>query len=384
MPRGRPPAVKDEEFLELWKRTKGNLMEIARIVRPDRPSSVYDSVQRAKRRLEKQGLLIPKQQIKKEEVAPLITEFDQIPEIIEWRKYMFAKGIKEKTIYGRLLILRQLWNFLGKKRPNTINLEDVMDYVAKLREEKKYLFSKYVAIRSWFKFLAYKGYLPSNLLQQYLAELETKGLKGEPILVYLTREEFERLENALISLFDDEYYKKLIRAMIWVKVTTGIRTGDPKEKRELCGLTMDKMRIIGEQVIFDGILAKKNEIWNDVRPSPQACRYLLEYLSYKNEVGLGKCEYVFCNSNGSPVTGSQLARWFREARKIAGITKPCTPHTLRKTYLSWLVSSGVPLEIAIDLNVGWKDIATAKKYYLVILNRNKEKSLNDLWTMMKL
>jgi len=385
MPRGRPRAVQDAEFLELWKRTGGNLSEMARILRPDNPMSIYDSLQRAKKRLEAQGQLVKKEEILPQEIAPFIGEFEQYPEIIEYRKYCYAVlHHKEKTLYAYMLTIKDLWRYLNKKRPNTFNLEDALDYIAKKREEGVNLFSIYVHLRSFFSFLAYKGYLPSTELQKILKTLGTKGLKGEPILVYLTREEFDKLVEALESLFEDEYSKKLIRAMVWLKVTTGIRTGDHEEKRELCGLTMDKMRILGDnQIVFDGIYAKRTEIWNDVRPSPQACKYLLEYLQLRKQLGI-ESEYVFVKPNGYPVTDKNLQKWFRDAKKIAGITKTCTPHVLRKTYLSWLVNSGVPLEVAISLNVGWKDIATAQKYYLVILGRSKEKSLNDLWTTMKL
>lgn len=381
---GRPKIIQEPEFIDLWKKTNGNLMDMARMLRPEDPKSIYRSLLRMKESLEAQGKLISKAEIKPSEIAPLIDDFDQIIEVIEWKKYMFAKNLSERTIENRIQILRSMWRRLNKKRPMTFNIQDVLDQMARMREEgKKNLFSFVSTMRNWFKFLTYKDYLDGNTLQKYLNELGTKGLKGEPIIVYLERDEFDKLVNALQSLFDDDYYKKLVKAMAWVKVTTGIRTGDPIKKRELLGLQLSQMRIIGNQVIFDGVFAKKKEIWNDVRPSPKACEYLLDYLNYRKKLGI-ESEYVFCKPNGNPISPKQFTLWFRKAKAIANLKKPCHPHVLRKTYLSWMVASGVPLEVAIDLNVGWKDIATAQKYYLTILNRNKEKSLNDLWSTQAL
>jgi len=41
-------------------------------------------------------------------------------------------------------------------------------------------------------------------------------------------------------------------------------------------------------------------------------------------------------------------------------------HDFRKVYLTALCLSGVPLETAVELNVGWLDLNTARKHYLQV------------------
>jgi len=40
------------------------------------------------------------------------------------------------------------------------------------------------------------------------------------------------------------------------------------------------------------------------------------------------------------------------------------PHDLRKISITWLFVMGVPLELAVMINVGWKDLNTPKDHYL--------------------
>lgn len=40
------------------------------------------------------------------------------------------------------------------------------------------------------------------------------------------------------------------------------------------------------------------------------------------------------------------------------------PHDLRKTSITWLFVCGIPLELAVDINVGWKDLRPQKGHYL--------------------
>jgi hypothetical protein len=48
-----------------------------------------------------QGKITTRAEIKPSEVALLIDDFDQLPEVAEWQKYMYAKNLSEKTIKGR-------------------------------------------------------------------------------------------------------------------------------------------------------------------------------------------------------------------------------------------------------------------------------------------
>ena len=56
------------------------------------------------------------------------------------------------------------------------------------------------------------------------------------------------------------------------------------------------------------------------------------------------------------------------------------PHDMRKISITWLFVMGVPLELAVMINVGWKDLNTAKDHYLHmrgLLKKSEQKAYRD-------
>ena len=56
------------------------------------------------------------------------------------------------------------------------------------------------------------------------------------------------------------------------------------------------------------------------------------------------------------------------------------PHDMRKISITWLFVMGVPLELAVMINVGWKDLNTAKDHYLHmrgLLKKSERKAYRD-------
>ena len=56
------------------------------------------------------------------------------------------------------------------------------------------------------------------------------------------------------------------------------------------------------------------------------------------------------------------------------------PHDLRKISITWLFVMGVPLELAVMINVGWKDLNTPKDHYLHmrgLLKKSERKAYRD-------
>ncbi len=382
----RPAKIKEEEFTDLWKKTRGNVSEIARIL-----NTSFRTALRMKQKLESEGKLKSKQEIKPSEVAPVIDDFNQLPEVSQCVQWYLGRGKSPKTVDRMREVLKLLWLRLGKKRPITFTADDVLKVIAQYRAEGKRgsLFKMAVGARAFFRFLAYTDQLDGNTFTKYMQILETTGLKTEPQLIFLEKEEFDRFHQEFLKLCDSDYDRALYDAVNFVKVSTGMRTGDPNPPffSGISGLQMSMLRIINGQAIFDGVREKgrggAGKIWNDVRPSPIACEKLIAYLQLRQKLGI-ESKYVFCMANGSPLDLKQYRKIFKTAAKNAGITKNITPHTLRHCFLTWMIDSGIPLEVATDINVGWEDLNTAKKFYLGRLNRKKEDALKSLWNQYKI
>jgi len=386
---GRPKGswkVREDEFIELWKRYGGNLRQIAETL-----GISYKTAQRMKKRLENK--LIPKREAKKIArelgLTEKIDDFNKIPEIQEFKKYAYSR-LSMRTVDGQISSLRRIWKELEKKRPITWTPEDFWNAVGSMKQRGlKSFFSLAVAFRNFIRFMVDTEKLSAEEGLRWLSKVPTKKLKSKPRLVYLTKEEFEVFVEALKSIFKTPEEKIMIEALARVKVSTGARTGIAYQVKEgkviqvgkgILGLKLSQIHDDGKVITID-FFEKRNKWWYGCKLSPKAEEIFRKWLEIRKRMKLDH-EYVFVNGGGKPIQPNLLTYWFRLARKISGIKKVVTPHTLRKTYLCWLILAGVPLEIAVDLNVGWEDITTAKKYYLAVLKRKKEVELRKMWVYM--
>lgn len=157
------------------------------------------------------------------------------------------------------------------------------------------------------------------------------------------------------------------------KLTSQMRTGVKKEERGIMGI---KVGMGGASyIIMNGpddfrchVLEKMREEW-DITWIPQRVRARLWELYQTREVG----DYLFSFS----------VKEFRELFKEAAqkfIEIDMVPHDERKVSITWLFVMGVPLELAVMINVGWKDLNTPKDHYLhmrTLLKKSDRKAYRD-------
>lgn len=147
------------------------------------------------------------------------------------------------------------------------------------------------------------------------------------------------------------------------KISSQIRSGawteeGEEENRELWGIAVndpDK----NSYIIMNGpdeyrihVLAKKTEEWNIIW-LPREVRELLWEVYQERDPG-------------DPLINLSIDKarkaWTRITKEEFG--RGQTLHDMRKISLTWLYCMGVPLEVAANMNVGWKDLSTAYKHYL--------------------
>ena len=141
------------------------------------------------------------------------------------------------------------------------------------------------------------------------------------------------------------------------KICTGMRTGKRKDERGLMGIKVGtgKSYIImtGPDDIRIHVLEKLGEEW-DITWLPRRVRERL-------------WELYQTRKNGDPLFSFNV-RKFRKMVKTSALNhtgiEGFIPHDLRKVHITWLFVMGVPLELAVMINVGWKDLGTPQKHYL--------------------
>lgn len=145
--------------------------------------------------------------------------------------------------------------------------------------------------------------------------------------------------------------------LIKLKLVTLMRTGDIQEGRELWGIKVKETNstyliMNSEDEFVFKIHAKMNESWT-VRWIPKEVRRELYELYQSREKG----------SQLIQLNVKDVRRVWKEVTEEVGLP-PLSLHDLRKVALSWLWMMGIQLEVATDINVGWKDLNTAKRHYI--------------------
>lgn len=157
------------------------------------------------------------------------------------------------------------------------------------------------------------------------------------------------------------------------KLASMMRTGNRSEDRGLMGIKVGPDN--PSYIIMDGpdeyqihVVEKMREEW-DVTWLPRRVRERLWELYQRREIG-------------EPLFRFKVREWRRLfgdlTERIIGMRM--IPHDLRKVSITWLYVNKIPLELAVEINVGWKDLSTAKDHYMHIrglLKKTKRKQYRD-------
>jgi hypothetical protein len=156
------------------------------------------------------------------------------------------------------------------------------------------------------------------------------------------------------------------------KLVTMMRTGNRKTEREFLGLKRDTgkswISFENEDRFKGKILAKGREEWGlDWIPKDIRKEVYELYLTRKQG------DFLF------NIDEKQLLKAMRQICPTLGLPI-LRLHDLKKVTITWFWSFGIDLSIATELNVGWKDLNTAKDHYLTIgdlLRRTDRKIYRD-------
>lgn len=245
----------------------------------------------------------------------------------------------------------------AKKDLNEIKKEDLKDYLSYLNSKQldsKSISRNISSIRSFYKFLLTENYVVTNPIE--LIELP-KIKKTLPTV--LSIDEIDKLLD--IDLTDHYSYRN--KAMLELMYATGLRVS------ELINLKI-------HDVDLDNALVRTLGKGSKERVIPMgdyAIKYIKEYLLYHRNglIKLSNNDYLFLNNHGRQLTRQGFFKILKKIAKEKGIKTPFSPHTLRHSFATHLLSNGADLRSIQEL-LGHSDISTTQIYTHISNERLKE------------
>ena len=218
------------------------------------------------------------------------------------------------------------------KQPNELTEDDVKSYMAEKTADK--------ASSSIIVFLSSIRYAYSNILKNDITQGIKRPKRERKIPAVLTKDEVRRL-------FDTTHIKKS-KLMLELIYACGFRIS------ELINLKVDDL--IFEEMIgyVRQAKGKKDRIFN----IPIFLQKRLEKQCEKQREN--NQEFLFTGPKGK-LTDRNLQKIVRVVAKKAGINKKVSPHTLRHSFATHLLESGVDIRKIQEL-LGHADLSTTQIY----------------------
>ena len=270
--------------------------------------------------------------------------------ILDYIDYIsFEKGLSPNTKTSYLNDLTGYEKFLKKKgivTCNTIKKRDIREYLAYLSNKHlntNTIARKLTTIKNFHKFL-----LKNNIVKEDISEGMERPKLEKHLPNTLTIHEVDiLLDIKLDTIFD---YRN--KAMLELLYGTGIRVS------ELVNLTIHSIDI--ENCIIR--LIGKGSKERIIPISDYTIKYLNLYLDRRNElIKKIQTDYLFLNNHGKRITRQGFFKVLKKLLEEKGLNTNISPHTLRHSFATHLLSGGADLR-SIQTLLGHSDISTTKIY----------------------
>jgi len=289
---------------------------------------------------------------------------DQINQFLEYLEV--EKGYSNNTLTAYQNDLRQFLIFLQQMSPDqrprgwgNVTRDHIVSYILEMKE-REYASStvarKVAAVKSFFKFLTETGQIKSNPA----AQMETpRAEKHLPATV--STEDVDRLLEAPVG---DAPAALRDRAMLEMLYATGLRVS------ELVALNVSDVNVDAGTVRCIG-KGKKERIL----PIYDRARDVLgDYIGHGRPKLLGEHnneDALFLNRRGTRLTRQGLWLIIKHYVQEVGIKENVTPHTLRHSFATHMLSGGADLR-AVQQMLGHANISTTQIYTQVTADRMRE------------
>jgi len=264
------------------------------------------------------------------------------------------RGLSPNTLQAYRRDLCQFRDWL-KKEFLQVDSALIGNYLATLRKKgnkSRTLNRKLSVMRMFYKFLYTEGKTDHNPVEGV-----SSPRLGRKIPSFLSEKEVEALLEAPPI---DEQYGSRDRAILEVVYGAGLRIS------ELINLNLTDLNLKGGWVKVLGKGSKERI----VPLGREACRWVRIYLRKRRTETTDKLS-LFCNRYGKRLSRQACWKIIKKYSQKASITKKISPHTLRHSFATHLLSRDADLRFVQEL-LGHTNISTTQIYTHITQERLKK------------
>lgn len=260
----------------------------------------------------------------------------------------FEKKVAKNTVIAYIRDLKDYFRFLSNKSdPLAVNRDLLFDYVIDMNQRSfsnRTISRRLSAIKSYYGYQLKLGLIQSNPVDfidspQFLNKLPD----------YLTLKEVEKL----INFESHDFLDIRDTCLIEVLYSCGLRVS------ELCEMKLRDIYFEEGLVRIYGKGGKERIVPIGKRALERIKQYLpTRQLFIWNQPNT---DILFVSRSGRKLTRATVWRIIKQRAKLVGITKPISPHTLRHSFATHLISGGADLRAVQEL-LGHSNISTTQIY----------------------
>ncbi|MFW6030509.1 MAG: tyrosine-type recombinase/integrase [Halanaerobiales bacterium] len=261
----------------------------------------------------------------------------------------------DNTMKSFKVVYKQLDDYTDKPLKD-IDEDDIDGFMAYIKQQNggnlavNTMKVKKSALDNLYEFLISRGHADNNP-----AENLTFGSVPDREIVILNQNEIDKMIASVRNVRS--------KAIIATMFATAMRVG------ELVNLTVDDFYERDNNYMFHIRQGKGNKD-RYAFIGGKYLGYLLRYLQQRDD----ECKALFVSNQGNAFHTNSIRAIINKAVENAGIEKHVTPHTLRKSGISYLLSKGVDIYTVSQL-AGHASVETTDKYYSNLSNSEKSKRI---------
>ena len=279
----------------------------------------------------------------------------------EFKSYLMAeRGLSKNTLDAYTRDIRKFARFLdetGIRSYESVKVGDIVDYMIAEKNSGisiNSLSRNIIAIKMFFRFLAGEDFTTKDIA----ADIDTpRTWKKLPEV--LTVKEVDRLLAFPDTTIDAGIRDRAIIEMLYA---TGMRIS------ELTDLKLNQFDPVERFIICKGKGSKERLVPVGSEAADWTVRYI-QNIRPRLVKGKGSAE-LFISRLGRRYTRQGMWKLLRKYMKKVNAGKKVTPHTLRHTFATHLLSNGAEIRF-IQAMMGHASITTTQRYTHVDINRLK-------------